>query len=54
LIAAIAFHGRYLMRRTIALLSASLIALTAGAAQAQNAAPRNLILFVPDGCAGAS
>jgi arylsulfatase A-like enzyme len=40
------------MRRTIALLSASLIALTAGAASAQNAAPRNLILFVPDGLRG--
>src|SRR6202011_3590003 len=40
------------MRRTIVLLSASLIALTAGAAQAQNAAPRNLILFVPDGLRG--
>jgi arylsulfatase A-like enzyme len=37
------------MRRTIVLLSASLIALTAGAASAQNAKPRNLILFVPDG-----
>ena len=40
------------MRRTILLLSASLIALTAGAASAQNAAPRNLILFVPDGLRG--
>lgn len=40
------------MRRTIVLLSASLIALTAGAARAQNAAPRNLILFVPDGLRG--
>src|SRR6266704_3241700 len=40
------------MRRTIVLLSASLIALTAGAASAQNAAPRNLILFVPDGLRG--
>lgn len=37
------------MRRTIALLSASLITLTASAASAQNATPRNLILFVPDG-----
>src|SRR4051812_15380110 len=40
------------MRRTIMLLSASLIALSAGAAQAQNATPRNLILFVPDGLRG--
>jgi hypothetical protein len=40
------------MRRTIVLLSASLITLTAGAASAQNAAPRNLILFVPDGLRG--
>src|SRR3954471_7333911 len=40
------------MRRTIALLSASLITLTATAASAQNAAPRNLILFIPDGLRG--
>ena len=40
------------MRRTIALLSASLITLTASAASAQNATPRNLILFVPDGLRG--
>lgn len=40
------------MRRTTMLLSASLIALTATAASAQNAAPRNLILFVPDGLRG--
>jgi hypothetical protein len=40
------------MRRTIVLLSASLITLTAGAASAQNAAQRNLILFVPDGLRG--
>ena len=40
------------MRRAIVLLSASLITLTAGAASAQNAAPRNLILFVPDGLRG--
>src|SRR5438477_12618397 len=40
------------MRRPFMLLSASLIALTAGAASAQNAAPRNLILFVPDGLRG--
>src|SRR5256714_8929181 len=44
--------GETLMRRTIVLLSASLITLTAGAASAQNAAPRNLILFVPDGLRG--
>ena len=41
------------MRRTTMLLSASLIALTATAASAQNATPRNLILFVPDGLRGA-
>ena len=40
------------MRRTIVLLSASLITLTASAASAQNATPRNLILFVPDGLRG--
>src|SRR4051794_23086869 len=40
------------MRRTIVLLSASLIALMAGAASAQNATPHNLILFVPDGLRG--
>src|SRR3989442_13083536 len=39
------------MRRTIVLLSASLITLTS-AASAQNATPRNLILFVPDGLRG--
>jgi hypothetical protein len=37
------------MRRTLVLLSASLITLTAGAASAQNNTSRNLILFVPDG-----
>ena len=40
------------MRRTIMLLSATLITLSAGAASAQNATPRNLILFVPDGLRG--
>ncbi len=41
------------MRRAIILLSASLITLSiTGAASAQNAAPRNLILFVPDGLRG--
>jgi hypothetical protein len=40
------------MLRTTMLLSASLIALTATAASAQNAAPHNLILFVPDGLRG--
>src|SRR6476661_9889791 len=38
-----------LMRRTIVLLSASLFTFAASAASAQNATPRNLILFVPDG-----
>src|SRR5258705_1406714 len=37
------------MRRSITLLSAGLITLSAGAASAQNDKPRNLILFVPDG-----
>src|SRR5262245_39231690 len=37
------------MRRTIILLTASLAALTASPASAQNATPRSLILFVPDG-----
>ena len=40
------------MRRTILLLSAGLVALAAGSAAAQNATPRNLILFVPDGLRG--
>src|SRR5215510_11014239 len=40
------------MRSTITLLFAGLIALSAGAASAQNATPRNLILFVPDGLRG--
>jgi Type I phosphodiesterase / nucleotide pyrophosphatase len=41
------------MRRAIVLLSASLITLsTIGAASAQNATPRNLILFIPDGLRG--
>ena len=40
------------MRRTIVILSAGLVALSAGAASAQNATPRNLILFVPDGLRG--
>src|SRR6476659_1833747 len=40
------------MRRTIVLLSAGLVAASVNAASAQNAAPRNLILFVPDGLRG--
>src|SRR5882757_3130037 len=44
--------GKNLMRRTIVLLSASLFTFAASAASAQNAAPRNLILFVPDGLRG--
>jgi hypothetical protein len=40
------------MRRTIGMLSASLIILTAAGASAQNATQRNLILFVPDGMRG--
>src|SRR3982074_880872 len=37
------------MRRSILLLSAGLAVLSAGVASAQNGAPHNLILFVPDG-----
>ena len=40
------------MHRAIPLLSAGLIALSAGTASAQNSPPRNLILFVPDGLRG--
>ena len=41
------------MRHTLTLLTAALIALSASsAALAQNAKPRNLILFVPDGLRG--
>jgi hypothetical protein len=40
------------MRRSLVWLSAALTALSAGAALAQNANPRNLILFVPDGLRG--
>jgi arylsulfatase A-like enzyme len=40
------------MRRTFLLLSAGIVALTTSAASAQNATPRNLILFVPDGLRG--
>jgi len=41
-----------MMRHSTMLLSAGLIALAAGSASAQNATPRNLILFVPDGLRG--
>ncbi|MDE2376894.1 nucleotide pyrophosphatase/phosphodiesterase family protein [Bradyrhizobium sp.] len=37
------------MRRSMLLLSAGLTLLSSGLASAQNATPRNLILFVPDG-----
>jgi type I phosphodiesterase/nucleotide pyrophosphatase len=37
------------MRRTVAVLSASLVVLSVATAFAQNNTPRNLILFVPDG-----
>jgi predicted AlkP superfamily pyrophosphatase or phosphodiesterase len=37
------------MRRSILLLSAGLVVLSAGMAAAQNSPPHNLILFVPDG-----
>jgi predicted AlkP superfamily pyrophosphatase or phosphodiesterase len=38
-----------MMRRSILLLSAGMVALSAGMASAQNSTPHNLILFVPDG-----
>src|SRR6478609_3510891 len=44
--------GEKVMRRTIVMLIAGLVALAAGSAAAQNANPRNLILFVPDGLRG--
>src|SRR5471032_1868006 len=37
------------MRRSLLFLSAGLTVLSTGLASAQNSAPRNLILFVPDG-----
>ena len=37
------------MRRSILLLSAGMVVLSAGMASAQNSTPHNLILFVPDG-----
>jgi hypothetical protein len=40
------------MHRSIVLLSAGLTLLSTGMAVAQNSAPRNLILFVPDGLRG--
>jgi hypothetical protein len=40
------------MRRALALLSISLVTLTASTALAQNNTPRNLILFIPDGLRG--
>src|ERR1700681_2680956 len=45
----IRFSGEILMRRSILLLSAGMVALSAGIASPQNSAPHNLILFVPDG-----
>src|SRR5450631_2305246 len=40
------------MHRSIAMLSAGLMALSSGSALAENPTPRNLILFVPDGLRG--
>src|SRR6202043_2765540 len=48
----ICFSWEGSMRRAILLLSAGLIALSAGMASAQNSRPHNLILFVPDGLRG--
>ncbi len=46
-------NGEKKMRRAIVLLSASLITLSSiSVASAQNATPRNLILFIPDGLRG--
>jgi len=44
-----AFQGEIFMRRSILLLSAGMVVLSAGMASAQNGTPHNLILFVPDG-----
>src|SRR6202162_5234478 len=44
--------GEISMRRSILLLSAGIMALSAAAASAQNNTPHNLILFVPDGLRG--
>src|SRR6202047_2856908 len=44
-----AFQGEIFMRRSILLLSAGMVMLSAGMASAQNSTPHNLILFVPDG-----
>src|SRR5476649_1281829 len=48
----IGFSWEIFMRRSLVLLSAGLITLTAGTAFAQNGPPHNLILFVPDGLRG--
>jgi len=48
----IGLSGEIFMRRSIISLSAGLTLLSAGTAFAQNATPRNLILFVPDGLRG--
>src|SRR5476651_2843430 len=44
--------GEIIMRRSLTVLSAGLTLFSAGLASAQNATPRNLILFVPDGLRG--
>src|SRR3974390_2338259 len=44
--------GEISMRRSILLLSAGMMALSAATASAQNNTPHNLILFVPDGLRG--
>jgi predicted AlkP superfamily pyrophosphatase or phosphodiesterase len=45
----IGLEGEIFMYRSLVLLSAGLTVLSAGLAAAQNNAPKNLILFVPDG-----
>ena len=47
----IRFLGEIHMRRSVVMLSAGLVLLSASAASAQNT-PHNLILFVPDGLRG--
>ena len=40
------------MRRSVVILSAGLLLLSAGSVPAQNSTPHNIILFVPDGLRG--
>src|ERR1700723_3768775 len=49
---AIRFFREISMRRSVVMLSAGLVLLSAGTALAQTNTPHNLILFVPDGLRG--